>query len=223
MNKILPNRQSVVKRNFCLSGHGVQWVGADTCLMGKPNRIREWREKRGLTLEQLAELSHISSSYLQRMEVGERNVSLKSLSRISDALGVGQRELVPDDGRRVPIVGYVGAGAEMILHSEGQGVDENVPAPEGATKKTVAAVIRGSSLGELFDQWLVYYDQIRTPPTPDMIGRLCVVGLSDGRILVKKLQRGQLEDTYTLLSNTEPPIYDADLDWAAEVKQMSPR
>jgi hypothetical protein len=98
-----------------------------------------------------------------------------------------------------------------------------VEAPEGATSDTVAVEIRGESLGELFDRWLVYYDDVRRPLTTDMIGQLCVVGLVDGRILVKKVRRGQLDGRFNLLSNTEPPIYDAEVEWAAKVRQMSPR
>lgn len=59
--------------------------------------------------------------------------------------------------------------------------------------------------------------------TDDLIGKLCVVGLDDGRILVKQLKRGQLPGRFNLLSNTEPPIYDAAVVWAARVTHMTPR
>lgn len=194
--------------------------------MGKNggNRIREWREKRGYTLEQLADLSTISPSYLQRMEVGHRNVSLKNLELISAALNVSPKELVVGGERKeVPLVGYVGAGAETHLFGEGQGPFDYVEAPDGAGPETVAVEIRGVSLGELFDQWLVFYDRVQDPPTTNLAGKLCVVGLVDGRVLVKKLRLGQLPDRYTLLSNTEPPIYDVEVVWAARVIAMTPK
>lgn len=59
------------------------------------NHIRKVREARGLTLEQLEEATGFSTSYLSRMESGKRNVSLKNLQAIADALGVAVRELVP--------------------------------------------------------------------------------------------------------------------------------
>ena len=52
---------------------------------------------------------------------------------------------------------------------------------------------------------------------------MCVCGLSDGRVLVKALKRSQIPGYWTLLSNTEPPIYDVALDWAALVREMRPR
>jgi hypothetical protein len=83
--------------------------------------------------------------------------------------------------------------------------------------------IRGHSLGALFDNWLVFYDDVREEPGDDLVGRMCVCGLADGRVLIKALKRSQLPGLWTLLSNAEPPIYDVVLDWAALVREMRPR
>ena len=64
---------------------------------------------------------------------------------------------------------------------------------------------------------------MRSPITPDLIGKLRVVGLGDGRIMVKKVQRSKSPGYYHLLSNTEEPILDAVIEWAARVKNMVPR
>lgn len=191
--------------------------------MGKPNRIREWREKRGLTIEALAEMAGLSVSYLSRMERGGRNVSLKNIAKLAVPLRISEADLAPSRPPTVPLVGYVGAGAAMILYADSQGPFDEVPAPEDANELTVAVEIRGESLGSIFDRWLVYYDRVEEPPTGDLIGKLCVVGLEDGRILVKQLKKGQLYKKWTLGSNVEPPIYDVVVVWAARVKQMSPR
>ena len=96
-------------------------------------------------------------------------------------------------------------------------------APDAASAKTVAVQIRGHSLGALFDNWLVFYDDVREPPGDDLVGRMCVCGLADGRVLIKALKRSQIAGLWTLLSNAEPPIYDVALDWAALVREMRPR
>lgn len=129
-----------------------------------------------------------------------------------------------NDGYRptVPLVGYVRAGAEAVFLPLLESELDRVPAPPGANDNTHALEIRGVSLGELFDRWLVYFDDVRSPVTPDLIGKLCVVGVSDGRILVKKLRRGR-DGLYDLLSNTEPPIEGVVIDWAAKVKSMEPQ
>ncbi|QXX74263.1 helix-turn-helix domain-containing protein [Methylovirgula sp. HY1] len=191
--------------------------------MGKPNRITEWRERREMTLEALAERAGISTTYLWRIENGERNLSLKNLKKLASALSIQQKELVPGEVKGVPLVGFVGAGAETHRFDDGQGPFDEVEAPDGATDKTVAVEIRGESLGVLFDRWLVFYDDVRRPVTTDLIGVLCVVGLADGHVLIKKIEKGQLKGRFTLRSNIEPPIYDAEIIWAARVKQMRPR
>lgn len=127
-----------------------------------------------------------------------------------------------DRPRSVELVGYVGAGSEAYFFSD-QGELDQVAAPDNATEDTVAVEIRGESLGSFFDRWLVYYDQVRRPVTPDLIGKLCVVGLEDGRILVKKIQRSRARGLFHLLSQTEGPILDVAIEWAARVKHMAPR
>jgi hypothetical protein len=127
------------------------------------------------------------------------------------------------DAATVRLVGYVGAGAEAHFYAISQGDLDEVPAPDGSTADTVAVEIRGDSLGSLFDRWLVFYDQVRSPVTSDQLGRLCVVGLPDDRILVKKLQKGTKKGLFRLLSEREPPIEDVAVAWAAKVKTMVPR
>jgi hypothetical protein len=123
----------------------------------------------------------------------------------------------------VRLVGYVGAGAETHFYAVSQGDFDEVPAPEGATGDTRAVEIRGSSLGSMFDRWLVFYDDVRRPVTPDLIGRLCVVGLPDDRVLIKQICASKRRGRYRLLSEREPPIEDAQIEWAARVKHMVPR
>jgi hypothetical protein len=125
--------------------------------------------------------------------------------------------------KMVKLKGYVGAGSHAHFYAIADEDYEEVPAPMGAKEQTIAVEIRGKSLGPLFANWLVYYDDVRSPVTSDLIGHLCVVGLSDGRILVKEIQRNG-RGGYKLLSNTsEPPIDTASVEWAAKVIDMRPR
>jgi hypothetical protein len=121
------------------------------------------------------------------------------------------------------VVGYVGAGAEAHFYSVDPGDLDEVEAPTGSNESTVAVEIRGDSLGSFFNRWHVFYDDVRRPVTPDLIGELCVVGLEDGRILIKQVQRGRTEGLYNLISQAEPPIRDAAIEWAAKVISMSRR
>ena len=175
-----------------------------------------------MTIEQLAEKAGMSVSYLWRLAHRERNLSHKNLAKIATALEVPQKELLGQN-QMVPIVGYVGAGAVMHYYAFADSPDEFVPMPENGNENTVAVEVRGSSLGSIFDTWLVYYDRVQSAPTSDMVGKLCVVGLADDRVLVKRLRRGSAPGLYNLESNTEGLIEDAEIVWAAKVKTMTPR
>jgi transcriptional regulator with XRE-family HTH domain len=56
-------------------------------------RIRELRQERGFTQEELAERSHLHRNYVGGIERGERNVSLLNMIELSRALGVKTTEL----------------------------------------------------------------------------------------------------------------------------------
>lgn len=123
----------------------------------------------------------------------------------------------------VPVVGFVGAGGS-IVYSEGQGpFGEAQMPPKNGTETTVAVVVRGDSMaGQLEDGWTVYYDDRRAAPSDDLIGRLCVVGLADGRVLIKKLLQGRQKGKYDLYSTNAAPMQDAMVDWAARVTWIAP-
>lgn len=188
------------------------------------NNLKSLREAHGLTLDEAALRMGLSRGGYIKLERGERRLTSEYIARAASVYRVPQVDVIGgDEPDTVPLVGYVGAGAEAHFYATGQGPFELVPAPEGSNEKTVAVEIRGTSLGALFDQWLVFYDEIRTPVTPDLIGKLCVVGLPDERVLIKQIKPSRERGLYHLLSNTEPPILDAQVDWAARVRNLVPR
>ena len=187
------------------------------------NNLKSLRIANHLTHESAAVAMGISRGQFIKLERGERQLNAGYIERASRAFGVPEADIF-SSSPTVPLIGRVGAGAQMNILSDAHGDYERVNAPSsGATPHTVAVEIVGESLGELFDRWIIYYDRRSDPPTKDMLNRLCVLGLDDGRVLVKKLTEGGIKGRYTLKSNTEPPIYDAAVEWAAPVKQMSPR
>jgi phage repressor protein C with HTH and peptisase S24 domain len=126
--------------------------------------------------------------------------------------------------KTVRVKGYVGAGDEAHFYKVSDEDYEEVPAPNGSTEQTVAVEIRGTSWGPFMNAWLVFYDDVRSPVTEDLLGQPCVVGLADDRILIKVIRRDG-NGGYRLVSNntTEPDIEHADIEWAAKVTSMRPR
>lgn len=190
---------------------------------GFPQNLKRARKARGLTLDRLAEALDTSKGYLSDMESGKRPMPPgPMLERLAAALQIPAAELLREDAS-VPVVGYVGAGAEAHYYADGDGGLGQVEAPPGARPSTVAVEIRGESLGALFDGWLAFYDETRNPVTPDLIGELCVVGLPDGRVLIKRIKPTPNPERFHLIANTEAPLLDQEVSWAARVLTMRPK
>lgn len=180
----------------------------------------------------LAREHGLERGFINDILIGKKKRVL-DFSKLAAALqldpgAMAQGKIVPawsdaDGEKTVPLVGYVGAGAEAHFYAVSQGELDRVPAPDDATPETVATEIRGESLGKLFQHWLIYYDDVRSPITHDMIGQLCVVGLPDDRVLVKQIKATKSHGLYDLLSNVEEPILAVPVLWAAKVKSMVPR
>ncbi len=63
--------------------------------VGVENRLRDWRESAGLTLEEVAGLTGLSRSELSRVERGVRGIAPLTRVRVARALGVPLAELFP--------------------------------------------------------------------------------------------------------------------------------
>ncbi|HXF44368.1 MAG TPA: helix-turn-helix transcriptional regulator [Candidatus Paceibacterota bacterium] len=57
-------------------------------------KVRTARKKAGLTQEKLAEKSGLHRTYIAGIEIGKRNVSVKSLEKIAKALDVKPNSLL---------------------------------------------------------------------------------------------------------------------------------
>jgi len=184
-------------------------------------------ERGGLTQDALAKKLGVTQPIISRWRDGSepKTTHRDKLLRLARDRGILPEEEFPSR-LGVPVVGYVGAGG-TIDFSEGQGPfgEARLP-PKGARKQTVAVRVRGNSMAPMLeDGWTVYYDDRHERPTADMIGKTCVVGLTDGRVLVKRLHRGKDGSRYILLSlsPSEPPITDAEIAWAARLSFIEPK
>lgn len=165
------------------------------------------------------------STYLGH-ENGDRLPSRAKAKRYAQAFKVRWEWILEGEGSpyaetrlSVPIVGYVGAGAEISPvddHFLGSGLDE-IEAPPGTPPNAVCVLVRGDSMyPRYFDGERLFY--IRDERAPEeLIGRECVVRLTDGRMFVKILRRGTLARRFHLESWNAPLMEDQEVEWAAPV------
>lgn len=183
------------------------------------NNIKLYRQKAGLTLEQVAQAAGTSNQMIGLLERGQRKLTVEWMERIAPALGVSPADLMLAS-KTVPVVGYVGAGAEIYSiddHAKGNGMFETSAPPQGATPSMVALVVRGDSMSPAYEDGdIIYYDQQLTGDFDHLVGKRVVVRLKDGRTYVKKLRKNS-EGHYWLHSHNADPIVSPDLEWIAPV------
>lgn len=123
----------------------------------------------------------------------------------------------------VPIMGYVGAGAEIMPEFEQvppEGLDQvHVPFP--LPDDMMALEIRGDSMLPVYKDGhvlVVYRDQKK--PVTAFFGEDAAVRTSDGRRFLKTIMRGS---PITLMSFNAAPIENVSLDWIGEIFAVIPR
>lgn len=184
----------------------------------------QWRSARAAALEH----GWVEVTYRSH-ETGGREFDFATAEKYGRAFKVEPLWLLHGVGvpkrQEVPVVGLVGAGpGGSVAFAESDGELGEAPTVPGVSDKTVAVEVRGESMrGTAEEGWLVYYDDRKTPPTESMLGQLCVVGLADGRVLIKWLHRGRGPGLYDLESASAPTIRDVAVEWAGLVTAIIPR
>lgn len=85
----------------------------DSSIMAGMNRIKELRDERGLTQDELGELMGTTGATVQRLETSKRGLSQKWLEAAAKALGVHIYEILeqkPPDWEGIPVIGKVQGG-----------------------------------------------------------------------------------------------------------------
>lgn len=191
-----------------------------------PNRIKELREERDLTIEDLAEASGLSVSYVSRLENGERNLSVKNLNLFAHALQVQPQEILVNTNLKqrtaVPVMGRIGAGAEILPDDEQvppEGlyeIDTPFPLPEDA----LAFEVKGESMWPRYDDGDIVICWKQGMVADEVLGWEAAVKTSGGRRYLKRVLRGADTGTFDLESHNAPPIRGVHLTWVAPIQSV---
>ncbi len=185
-------------------------------LMRVGDKIRHILKEREWTQERIASELGVSQSTVNRWVKGSEpeGQNRDSANALYESLfGELRRPLVP-------LMGYVGAGQAVYPISDGG--EDMIDGHSDAPASTVAAVIKGDSMLPSFhDGWIIYWS--RHLPAGEMINKLCVAQLADGRILMKTLRKGTLPGLWTLASTNASDIEDVVVNWVAPIDWIKPR
>lgn len=200
---------------------------------GRAERLRQARIDKGFeTAAAAADAFGWNRNTYASNENGNAPFSYRRAKEYAAAFGVGPEWLYDAagpmrpaaEGGLVPVIGRVGANPEgSVLFATGHDPGELAPIPPGGTDKAVALRVVGHSMrGVADDGALIYFEDQRTPPTPDMLGHVVVVETADDEVLVKRLLRGSRQGLYDLESVAGPMRHDARLRWAAHITAIIP-
>jgi transcriptional regulator with XRE-family HTH domain len=195
-------------------------------------KIQLLRKRLGLTQPEFADKIGVSQGTVSRWEKGAAPTH-QHLLKLADLDGTSLDEFLlgavgryaAERGEPIPVVGYVGAGASVYPvddehEANGFGTIER---PPFITGEAIAVEVRGDSLVPVAeDGWKLIYTGEQSVMEDDVLNKLCVVALVDGRVLVKRLVRGSKPQRYHLLSTNAPMIEDAEVLWAARVRAIIP-
>ncbi len=170
-------------------------------------------ERPGLSKTGLARALGIPNSAVTALLKGDRRIKADEVPKLRKYLRLDS----------VPLKGFVGAGGSAEFYELPEDDLDRVPAPDEVTESTVAVQIRGESMGAPLNNWIVYYDNVQRPITRALHDKLCVVGLSDGRVLIKLVKPSKVKGLYHLVPLVGDTIFDVPIEWAARVKTMRPR
>ena len=200
---------------------------------GRAERLRQARLDKGYeTAASAADVHGWSRNTYASNENGNAPFSYRRAKEYAAAFGVSPEWLYDAAGPMrgaaltglVPVIGRVGANPEgTVLFALGHDPAELAPIPPGGSDQARALRVVGHSMrGVADDGALIYFEDQRTPPTPDMLGHVVVVELETDEVLVKRLLRSSRPGLFDLESLAGPMRQDARLRWAAHITAIIP-
>lgn len=181
--------------------------------------LRRAMDKKGIKPTTLSLAVGRNRTLVKNLLESTQDVQVSTLSKLAGALDVPLGDLLA--APRVSVVGYIGAGGEIVF--EDLGNEDSVLRPPGISGTLVALVVRGSSmLPKYRDGDIIYIQRTHDGVLPDYIGEDCAVRLATGETYIKQLIHGNEPGKFTLLSLNAPPIENVEVEWATMVRFIMP-
>ncbi len=179
------------------------------------NYLAVIRKKQGLTQEQLAGLLETTRAHISNIERGKHNIE-PWLDKLSETFNIPYEEFIFEPWQDVQITGYTNAAGEIEFLPKNQWT-QTVRVPKILGTNLTAIAVRGNSLWpRYFEGEALIYRKLNKI-TPNLLGKECVVQITNGALLVKILESGNTASSYNLSSWNGPTQKQVYLDWIGEV------
>ena len=181
---------------------------------------------RKLSQRKLAKVLEIDPSSMTVMLNGKRKMTMGEAQTIAGQLALPVTEImrragidVRDDIKKVAIGGFVNAEAWVTLLP--RGTHDMIEAPADVPSTGFALQVRHA--GGPHDGWLLFVDGAQREPK-EMIGKACIVALSDGRLVSAMPLRGYKAGTYNLVIQPHAQVLEnQSVAWCSPVLWIKPQ
>jgi hypothetical protein len=195
----------------------------DTTKKAARELVERMMRETGLDATGLARKAGLAASTLTRFMNNDdisHTLSARTLARLQEATGIRVPVPAALSGRKIPVVGYVGAGEQVFpIPEDGDQPLDEIDGPPGLEDGAVAAIVRGMSMFPAYwDGDALIYTRAAGFDRSECLYNECVVRVVDGPTYIKMVMPGSHEHLFTLTSYNAPPILDAQIEWAAPVK-----
>lgn len=176
-------------------------------------RIRELRKRRGLTLQQLAELVGTTAQTVQRLETANMTVSTDWLERFAEAFGVHPADLIAGGPRKaIAWLGTLTAEGSLAPDAGESEFTLDVPALEPVAVRLAAPI------GPYAAETILIANRLRGKDLVNAHGTDCLAAIENGPVLLRRVIAGQGGAvTLVPLGSGQDVSYDQRVSWLGRI------
>jgi len=187
-------------------------------------RITLARKNRGWSQTRLAEAVNQAQTTISSWERGRTEPSRNDVRRIAQVLNIDVAQL--EVGAILALPNLARPAGQIIFRDIVQSLSSpNMGLGLGNTGDNalpVGLTIGDGAIARKLSGWTAFHDPKRYAPSAKFFGRLCVIGLDDGTVYVKWLEKSAYGGLFHLTSEIDAPLLDQRVVWLSPVLQLSP-
>lgn len=187
--------------------------------------IEREMQLKGFSRRSLSSAAGLSESAVRDLLTRTDNPGIDTLRKVAEALEMPVDALT-GEGLRVPVLGKIGAGGQVLFATdfEEEGELPTAPRPPLVSGRLMALEVVGSSMLPKYEAGdIVYVRRDHEGVMPGYIGKYCAVRTVEGGTFLKILAAGSKPDRYTLRSLNAEDMTNVELEWAAPVLFVMPK